>query len=68
MSIFFVTFGVMLLVVAGMAIGVILSNREIKGSCGGMQNIDGVECGTCEKPCEKRRKLLAEQGVLADNN
>ena len=42
------TFVVLLLVVVGMAVGVILSNRRIAGSCGGLAAIDGVDrCGVC---------------------
>lgn len=59
MEIFLITFGAMLLMVAAMAVGVIFSNKEIKGSCGGMKNIEGLQCGLCEKPCEKRLKAMA---------
>ena len=42
------TFVVFLLVVAGMAVGVIFSNRRITGSCGGLSAIQGVDkCGVC---------------------
>lgn len=40
-----VAFGVMALVVAGMAIGVMVTGREIKGSCGG---VGGGDCA-CSK-------------------
>ncbi len=41
-------FVVLLLVVAGMAVGVILSGRRIAGSCGGLSAIDGVDrCDLC---------------------
>lgn len=41
-------FVVLLLVVAGMAVGVILSGRRIAGSCGGLSAIEGVDrCGLC---------------------
>lgn len=67
MEIFLITFGAMLVMVAAMAVGVIFSGKEIKGSCGGMKNIEGLQCGLCEKPCEKRLKALAkmqeEQGA-----
>ena len=45
-----VTFGVFLLVMIVMAVGVLVSNREIKGSCGGLNDIDGLEgaCDICE--------------------
>ena len=61
MNLFFVTFGVFLLVMVGMAIGVIVSNRAIKGSCGGLNDIEGLKgaCDICEgkKVCTRRRKL-----------
>ncbi|MCG8597140.1 MAG: (Na+)-NQR maturation NqrM [Kiloniellales bacterium] len=41
-------FVVLLLVVAGMAVGVILAGRRITGSCGGLSAISGAErCGIC---------------------
>ena len=40
-----VAFGVMALVVAGMAVGVMVTGREIKGSCGGVGG--GVGGGDC---------------------
>ena len=48
-----VAFGVMALVVAGMAVGVMFTGREIKGSCGGV----GGDCacskgGSCKKTSE----------------
>jgi hypothetical protein len=57
MMVYIVTFIVIALAITGMAVGVILSDRRIKGSCGGLNTIQGLEgsCG-CEKPCEKRRQ------------
>lgn len=48
---FLVAFAVMTLAVTAMAVGVMVSGREIKGSCGGLNNVDGAECacrGTCD--------------------
>ncbi|MCH9654977.1 MAG: (Na+)-NQR maturation NqrM [Planctomycetes bacterium] len=43
--------GIFALAFAGMAVGVIFSNRCIKGSCGGLSNLEGAEdcsaCGGC---------------------
>ncbi|MEJ2534652.1 MAG: hypothetical protein P8008_04125 [Gammaproteobacteria bacterium] len=49
-----VTFVVMLLVVGGMALGVMNGREPIKGSCGGL-NADG-RCSFCEGSgsCERR--------------
>lgn len=46
--IWLIAFGVMLLVVAGMAIGVMAGRKPIAGSCGGIANL-GIEkeCGIC---------------------
>jgi len=58
MNIFLITFVFFLLFVAAMAVGVIFSNRKIKGSCGGLNNVDGLEgeCLLCSnKKCEKKK-------------
>lgn len=74
MKIFLVTFVVMLAAVGAMAIGVILNGRRITGTCGGLNNIKGLEetCEICSTPCEKRRKALErqkhEQGVLTEKS
>lgn len=69
MSIFIVTFSVMLLVVAGMAIGVLLGGEPIKGSCGGMQNL-GMKgkcdiCGGDTQKCEEEQKKSGSETDLA---
>ncbi|WP_028239565.1 (Na+)-NQR maturation NqrM [Stutzerimonas azotifigens] len=50
-------FGVMLLVVLGMAVGVIMGRKPIAGSCGGIANL-GIEkecsiCGGSREKCEE---------------
>lgn len=69
MNLFLISFAVFLLVMIGMAVGVIVSNRAIKGSCGGLNDIDGLKgaCDICEgkKACRRRRamqrKALSQQ-------
>lgn len=51
---------IMLLVVAGMAIGVMFGRQPIKGSCGGLNNV-GVDancelCGGNSAKCEESSK------------
>jgi hypothetical protein len=59
MAYFLITFVIMLVVLAVMAVGVIFGRHAIKGSCGGTGNC------ICEEKCEKRKKLEAE---LAQSN
>ncbi|PZX10764.1 (Na+)-NQR maturation NqrM [Celeribacter halophilus] len=71
MSTFILTFGILLIVMAGMALGVMFSGRTIKGSCGGLNAIsDADHCLVCNKEidpdsplrerlkCPRARKML----------
>ncbi len=50
METFLFTFGLLLLVILGMSLGVILMNKTIKGSCGGLNAIaDADKCLVCSK-------------------
>lgn len=57
MTYFLVTFVLMLVVIAIMAVGVIFGRRAIKGSCGG--GMSKAEC-VCIEKCDKRKKLDAQ--------
>ncbi len=63
MSTFIITFLIFSLVMVAMAVGVIISNRSIKGSCGGLNDIDGLQgaCDICEtrKQCKRRKSQRA---------
>lgn len=65
MSIFLVTFLVFVTVIVAMAVGVIFSNRAIKGSCGGLNAIDGLKgaCDICEgrHKCRRRRRMEQQE-------
>ena len=61
MAMFLVTFGVMLLAVAGMAIGVIFGRTPIAGSCGGLNAVNGSSaCQSCSRPCSSKRNAMAK--------
>ena len=48
MTVMLMTFGLLLLVIAGMSVGVIFANKPIKGSCGGLSNLGLKEsCPIC---------------------
>ena len=73
MATFLFTFGFLLVIMLGMALGVILMNKTIKGSCGGLNAIsDADQCLVCKKDidpdsplkerlqCPRARKMLEE--------
>lgn len=75
MTTFLLAFGLLLLVVLGMAIGVIFRGRTIKGSCGGLNAIGEADhCLVCNKEidpnsplrdrlqCPRARKAAQMQG------
>lgn len=48
MAIYILSFVVLLIIITGMSIGVILANKPIKGSCGGMAALGiDTECDIC---------------------
>jgi hypothetical protein len=60
MTVFFIAFLAMLLIVTAMSVGVLFANKPIKGSCGGM-NALGMEtecdvCGGDKVKCEKENE------------
>lgn len=76
MSTFLLAFGLLMLVMLGMALGVILNGRTIKGSCGGLNAIaDADKCLVCKKDidpdsplrerlqCPRARKMLDQMNA-----
>ena len=65
MNIMLITVSVFIVAFTGMAIGVIISNRSIKGSCGGIANLMGESgCDICDlkDKCEKTGREICEEG------
>ncbi|MBO9467114.1 hypothetical protein TRP8649_03572 [Pelagimonas phthalicica] len=73
MATFFLTFAALLIIMLGMSLGVILMNKRIKGSCGGLNAIaDADQCLVCNKEidpnsplrerlaCPRARKMLEQ--------
>ncbi|MEM6667078.1 MAG: (Na+)-NQR maturation NqrM [Pseudomonadota bacterium] len=80
MATFILAFVLLLVITLGMAIGVIVMNKRIKGSCGGLNAIGaGDECLVCHKEidpnsplrerleCPRARKMLERaQAEMSD--
>lgn len=65
MKVFFLTFAIFALAMLGLAVGWLFSKRSLKGSCGGISAIPGMEkhsC-SCSNPCEKRKQRMAQQDM-----
>ncbi len=73
MSTFILAFFLLLIVMVGMALGVMLMGKTIKGSCGGLNAISGSDkCVVCQKDidpdsplrdqlqCKRAKKMLQQ--------
>ncbi|MCB9639689.1 MAG: DUF539 domain-containing protein [Myxococcales bacterium] len=56
MQIFLLTLGFLLSIMAIMAVGVVFSNKELKGSCGGPNKCDCLKAGT-PNACKPKANL-----------
>ncbi|PIE14543.1 MAG: hypothetical protein CSA70_02010 [Rhodobacterales bacterium] len=76
MATFLLTFGILMVVMLGMALGAIMAGRTIKGSCGGLNAIsDADQCLVCSREidpnsplrdrlqCPRARKMLEQAGL-----
>ncbi|WP_171101955.1 MULTISPECIES: (Na+)-NQR maturation NqrM [unclassified Ruegeria] len=58
MSTFILAFFLLLIVMVGMALGVMLMGKTIKGSCGGLNAISGADkCVVCQKDVDPNSPL-----------
>ncbi|WBU55252.1 (Na+)-NQR maturation NqrM [Paracoccus sp. SCSIO 75233] len=80
MTTFLLAFGLLMLVMLGMALGVIFMGKTIKGSCGGLNAISGADhCLVCNKEidpdsplrerlqCPRARKMMERAGTDEGN-
>lgn len=56
-----VVFVVMSLAVLAMAVGVMFTGREIQGSCGGLNTVDGADCA-CKGSCDAEQSTSGAKG------
>ena len=58
MATFVLSFVLLMLIVLGMSLGVLLMNKRIKGSCGGLNAIgDADQCLVCNKEIDPNSPL-----------
>ena len=61
MEIFVLTFVIFLIIIVIMSLGVMLMNKNIKGSCGGLNAISGADkCSVCNKDIDPNSPLISQ--------
>ena len=61
MEIFVLTFVIFLIIILIMSLGVMLMNKNIKGSCGGLNVISGSDkCSVCNKDIDPNSPLISQ--------
>ena len=61
MEIYILTFVVLLVVILAMAVGYILQQKTIAGSCGGLGALGIEKACDCDDPCDKRKRRMAAE-------
>ena len=67
MSLFFLTFGLLILIVTAMAVGMIVQRKSMASSCGGLGSVGIDNACDCDDPCDKRKKRLAKEQAWKEN-
>ena len=64
-----ITFGIFVIVILLMAIGVVLNKKTIQGSCGGLNNVGVDRVCNCEDTCDEHKLYqIAEPGEPDNGN
>mgnify|MGYP000409510402 CR=1 FL=1 len=68
MTIFLLTLGFFLVVVAAMAVGYIFQNKTLAGSCGGLGSVGIEKACNCDNPCDKRLERQRQERVAKEQS
>ncbi len=66
MDIFILTFVIFILVIIGLATGVLLRGKVLKGSCGGISALGLEKACDCEEPCDNLKAKIARGEATAE--
>ncbi len=67
MSVFFLSFGLLMIVIAAMAVGVIVQRKSMASSCGGLGAVGIDKACDCDDPCDKRKKRMKKEEIWKEN-
>ena len=61
METFVLTFVIFIIIILIMSLGVMLMNKNIKGSCGGLNALSGTDkCSVCNKDIDPNSPLISQ--------
>jgi hypothetical protein len=63
LSVFFLAFGIFLLMAFAMAIGYIFQKKSIAGSCGGLGALGVEKACDCPEPCDRKKARLEKEAA-----
>ncbi|PAJ73196.1 Na(+)-translocating NADH-quinone reductase subunit E [Pseudoalteromonas sp. NBT06-2] len=67
MSLFILTFFLLVIVAAAMAVGMMVKNKTMASSCGGLGAMGIEKACDCDDPCDRRKERMAKEQVWKDN-
>ncbi len=67
MSVFILTFVLLMVIAAAMAVGMIVQRKSMASSCGGLGAMAIDKICDCDDPCDKRKKRMAKEQLWRDN-
>ncbi|WP_068547180.1 (Na+)-NQR maturation NqrM [Thalassotalea crassostreae] len=67
MTIFYLTFGFFVVMFLAMAVGYIIQQKTLAGSCGGLGSLGIDKACNCDNPCEKRKER-ERKAALSENS
>ena len=67
MSLFILTFVLLVIVAAAMAVGMMVKNKTMASSCGGLGAMGIEKACDCDDPCDRRKERMAKEQVWKNN-
>ena len=66
MTVFLLTFAIFITITIAMAIGYIVQQKSISGSCGGLGALGIDKACDCPEPCDRRKAREAKETARAE--
>ena len=67
MQLFLLTFGLLIVIFAAMAVGVLVQRKAMASSCGGLGAMGVEKACDCDDPCDARKKRMAKEQAWKEN-